>query len=306
MSGATCPECVNGKHGNCDGSAWDDAADAATACTCTHPIVTGPGIYRDLDEAVYHADTALVPHLGRSLSVSGAKLILDCPAKFAYRRDTGEQVKAVFDFGHVAHMLILGVGRGVWVVDATDWRKQWTKDAADTARAAGLVPLLRKDFLIATRMRNAVRRHPIASRILSQGTAEVSFYWEDQLTGVTLRGRVDWLRDNAIVDVKTTIDASPRGFAKQAANFGYHLQAPMYQDGIEALTGKRLPFVFIAVEKEAPHLVGVYTLDGEALSVGAEKNRAAIDVYASCESSGVWPAWSDDVEELSLPRWATY
>lgn len=29
-----CPECVQGKHGNCDGTAWDDKADAPTACPC--------------------------------------------------------------------------------------------------------------------------------------------------------------------------------------------------------------------------------------------------------------------------------
>lgn len=31
-----CPECEQGKCGNCDGTAWDDAADTETECTCTH------------------------------------------------------------------------------------------------------------------------------------------------------------------------------------------------------------------------------------------------------------------------------
>ena len=39
-------------------------------------IVTGPGIYRDLPEGRYHADDALAPELGRSLSQSGAKTLL--------------------------------------------------------------------------------------------------------------------------------------------------------------------------------------------------------------------------------------
>lgn len=37
---ATCPECRAGKHRNCDGQAWDDAADAPTACACEHAEVT--------------------------------------------------------------------------------------------------------------------------------------------------------------------------------------------------------------------------------------------------------------------------
>jgi hypothetical protein len=28
------PECRDGKHLNCEGGAWDDQADALTACTC--------------------------------------------------------------------------------------------------------------------------------------------------------------------------------------------------------------------------------------------------------------------------------
>lgn len=31
---ARCPECVAGKHGNCDGTTWDEAADAPGSCPC--------------------------------------------------------------------------------------------------------------------------------------------------------------------------------------------------------------------------------------------------------------------------------
>lgn len=29
-----CPECMQGKHANCDGFTWDERADAPTACPC--------------------------------------------------------------------------------------------------------------------------------------------------------------------------------------------------------------------------------------------------------------------------------
>lgn len=29
-----CPECEQGKHSNCDGTAWDNEADAVVACGC--------------------------------------------------------------------------------------------------------------------------------------------------------------------------------------------------------------------------------------------------------------------------------
>lgn len=31
-----CPECMQGKHTNCNGITWDDAADEPTACPCGH------------------------------------------------------------------------------------------------------------------------------------------------------------------------------------------------------------------------------------------------------------------------------
>ena len=32
--GLICPECRDGKHGNCNGHAWDEASDALGACSC--------------------------------------------------------------------------------------------------------------------------------------------------------------------------------------------------------------------------------------------------------------------------------
>jgi hypothetical protein len=36
---AVCRECAEGKHQNCDTTAWSDEADAPTACSCTHPRI---------------------------------------------------------------------------------------------------------------------------------------------------------------------------------------------------------------------------------------------------------------------------
>ena len=42
-------------------------------------MITAPGIF-DVPELDYHADRLLAPQLGRSLSASGMKTILRCPA----------------------------------------------------------------------------------------------------------------------------------------------------------------------------------------------------------------------------------
>ena len=276
-----------------------DPPPAATGC-----IVGEPGLYLDLPADVYHADTALAPHLGRSLSASGAKVLLQSPAKYDYQRAHPKPPTDAMEFGSAIHSLILG-GPQVRAVDSDSWRTKAAQAERDELRAEGRIPLLAAEYERADIMRAAVTGHPLASAILSKGQAETSAYWIDGETGITCRARPDWLRSNAIADLKSAADASPAGFSKAVANFGYALSAAHYQDGIEALTGERLPFVFIVVEKEPPHLVGVYDLDEDALRYGREQMREARAMFARCESEGLWPGLGSEIVTLSLPRWVT-
>lgn len=267
--------------------------------------IAEPGVYDAIPEELYHADRSLAPTLGRSLSSTGAKTLLDCPARFAWQRDH-PVVKDAFDFGHVAHSRLLGSGdESIVVIDADTWRTKAAQEARDAAREDGKVPILAADSDRAWALVTAVMEHPVAGQAFARdGKAEQSLYWVDQETGVTCRGRIDWLLPNAIVDLKTTINAAPQKFSRSLVDYGYALQAAWYQEGYEALTGERLPFVHIVVEKEAPHLVAVYQLDADAIAYGAEKAREARLLFAECESSGNWPGYSTDIELVSLPAWA--
>jgi hypothetical protein len=85
------------------------------------------------------------------------------------------------------------------------------------------------------------------------------------------------------------------------------MQAAWYMDMVTALgLAEDVAFVFIVQEKTAPYLVTVCELDAEAIRIGRELNRQAIDLYAMCQSDGVWPGYTDEVALVSLPTWATY
>jgi hypothetical protein len=51
------------------------------------------------------------------------------------------------------------------------------------------------------------------------------------------------------------------------------------------VTGMELPFLFVAVEKEAPHAVAVYRADPEIIEVGRKKYRAALQLLKWCQES---------------------
>lgn len=156
-------------------------------------------------------------------------------------------------------------------------------------------------------MAAAVHAHPAAGALLTSvpGEAEKSVYWRDSTTGVLCRCRPDWWRDdNVIVDLKTTEDASPEGFAKSIANWRYDVQAAYYLDGIQQATRKRpKAFVFIAVEKKPPYGVGVYVLDSDSLELGRAQYQHDLRVYAECVRTGEWPGYGDKIQTISLPAW---
>lgn len=156
-------------------------------------------------------------------------------------------------------------------------------------------------------MRDALMAHPAANALLTgiKGKAEKSVYWIDATTGVLCRCRPDWWRDdNLIVDLKTTEDASPEGFARSIAKFRYDVQDAFYTDGVQQATGKRpKAFVFIAVEKKPPYGVGVYVLDAETKDLGRAQYQHDLRVYAECVRSGVWPGYGDKIQTISLPGW---
>lgn len=265
----------------------------------TDTAIDMPGIYHDMDEAEYHAHPAL--------SHSGARLLLEAPARYAYRRDH-PQHSDTFDFGKAAHRAVLGAGSDIVIVDADSWRTKAAQEARDAARAENRIPLLAADAERVEAMRAAIADHPVASKLFHNGRPEVSMFWHDP-TGVLLRARPDWLPESTgrraiIPDYKTCQRADPSSFGRSVASYGYHMQAAWYVDGWRTLTGTDAAFVFVTQEKDPPYLVAVHELDDEAVDIGRARNRDAIDIYQRCVEAGEWPGYPTEVQTVRLPRWA--
>lgn len=155
-------------------------------------------------------------------------------------------------------------------------------------------------------MIKAIETHPYASKLIKSGHSEQSYFWTDEKTGVDCKCRPDFLREgHIVVDIKTTYDASPETFAKTVANFGYHISAAHYLDGVSAVTGKTYDtFVFVAIETAAPFAIGVYILDESSLEKGRELQRRALGVFAECKRTGIYPGYDEHIQAIALPAWA--
>lgn len=271
--------------------------------TTTIEIPTDDGVFTGLTDVTYHADRA-------SLSSSGARKLLppSCPAIF---RAEQEEPRPQFDFGHAAHKLVLGVGQEIVSIDADDWRTKAAKDERDLAHTQGKIPLLRRDVNMAKLMAKRVLRHPQAAGLLSEGDAEVSGYWHDPQTGIRLRYRADWLhpgRDRIIaVDYKTSASAHPGYFGKASADYGYHMQAAWYLDGLAATgVSDNAAFLFIVQAKTPPYPVSVIELSPDDIERGRRLNRKAVDIFAECVANDHWPDYGHGIHFVSQPSWAVY
>ncbi|WNM64558.1 Cas4 exonuclease [Arthrobacter phage MidnightRain] len=255
-----------------------------------------PGIYPDISNTNYHAD----PALG---STSLKTLATRTPAHWKWEREHPVH-KDAYDIGTVTHSLILeGDESGVKVIDVPDKRgAKWT-GPADEAKAAGLIPLTKKEMDTVRGMRDSVMAHPIARTALTGHKAEHSVFWEED--GQIFKCRPDAWNDGKLWDLKTTINADPREFGKTAHNYGYHQSNAHYVDGVAVATGETLPFGFILVEKTEPYLVSVVELDWEAIDLGRALNDRAKRIYRECSESGNWPGYAP-AEPINLPTYAVY
>lgn len=245
----------------------------------------------------YHADLAV--------SASHLHMVARSPYHYwsRYLDPNRQQVKptAAMAMGSLVHCAVL---------EPDELRKRYSrcaprntkagKEQAAELAARGIEVVTDADWSLAIAMNGAVRQHPEAAALLKQGKAEQSFWWDDSDTGLRCKCRPDWLRpDGIVVDLKTTTDASPAGFAKSCATFRYHVQASHYLAGLPAER-----FIFIAVEKTYPYAVGVYQLDADAMQRGDELRKQNMRMIADCRAINEWPGYSNTIETLSLPKWA--
>jgi hypothetical protein len=267
--------------------------------------VTGDAVVRDLPHDQYLAHPAL--------SASGAKTLVQPggPARYRYEREHPRPPSDAMDLGTAAHAAVLGTGPDLVVVDADSWRTKAAQQQRDTVRANGGTAILAADAERVAAMAQALRAHPIASRLLhpSTGHPEVSLFYRDPEHGVDRRIRVDWLRDAdpdgrlILVDYKSAASAAPEAIDRAIGNYGYHLSAAWYRDVIVGLgLARTVPVVLAFQETSAPYLVHVVELDDEWLTIGHDLATRALRTFAECTASGQWPGY-EGITVSSPPPW---
>ena len=136
---------------------------------------------------------------------------------------------------------------------------------------------------------------------------EVTLVWEDELTKILCKARLDLWMPNGW-------GTSPRRAFADLKDFGSHVerhvntlrrkqktqgQMAHYHAGISAVFGEGPTDVYlICPNNKGPREVGVFLLSEEMMMVGYQLRNRCLERLAECRESGVWPQRYDSVQLL--------
>ncbi len=264
----------------------------------------------------YHADTDYISH-------SMMEVFPHSPARYCGRfvdkSIPPEPPTPQMQLGSLVHTAVLEpdefestflVADGCNARRGNKW-KAYDTEADDTHRTA----VLPRQVEVSNDIANSIRRSRLANSLIEQaGLREIPILWQDNGTGLKLKCKPDQSIPSAAsilsdwpicLDIKTSATPSPKEFAKQAYNFGYHRQAAHYLEGCEADTGEEHLFLYIVAGNEEPYDIYVNNYDPAFLEKGHEENHLILARIAECHRTGHWIAPEQSkLTPLMLP-WAT-
>ena len=240
------------------------------------------------------------------LSNSSLQNLVKSPLYFKYKRENPDQETEAMIIGRAVHSAILTPDlfeKEYVCAPACDKRTKAGKELWESFCLAnvGKEVLKADQFEECKKISSSVLSSPKIKNMLSKGLSEQTYLYE--VDGVDMKSRFDFDAEEFICDVKTTKDASIGSFSKDFVNYGYDLQFGLYQYAKFLKTGKNVPVIILAVEKEAPYDYSVFKVPEVYLENGLRKAKKLIAIYKKCKDADAWPGLSKEVNELEILPW---
>lgn len=241
-------------------------------------------------------------------------LLQKSPAYYKYMTEHPRPATPALTFGSLFHTLLLEPEKTQLqyaVAPNVDRRTKVGKEsyARFEAESVGKTVVTQDMLEQAACMAATVKADPVAGKLL-QGAHETPFLWTDEVTGEPCKARADILIRIAdrpyIVDVKSAKSAQTADFSRDALKYGYHLQAAMYTEGAEKVTGEKHGFLFLVCETEPPYLTNVLVCSDEFVAAGYDLFRELIGRLHECKTTGNWYGLLGQTPQINtcqLPPW---
>lgn len=252
-------------------------------------------------------------HAHEALGSSNLKDILKNP--YAFSQGIRKEQTPAMIMGSAIHCMILEphlFDQDYAVSPQYDGRTKEGKAIKEAfeAQSIGKTVLRAEDHELAKNCADSILQSK-AKIFFQNGVAEKPFFSE--IDGISVKCKPDYYIESMglVVDVKKCADASPDGFQKAAANFGYYLSASLYLDVLQSLGHKAEKFLFVCVEDKAPFMVAVYEYDIMSLEFGRAEYKRAFDIFRRIDEYAE-PIYKDTmnskqiIQTITVPSYVTY
>lgn len=239
-----------------------------------------------------------------ALNYSGAKELLKSPAHYQTWLAAPQKESAALRVGSAVHAAVLEPGHyaaDFAVAPDVDRRTKEGKEKwaeFQTLHAGKTILTTDEAELVgAVSAQIVITMHRLSIKPVHREVPLAVSY-----NGVPLKSCIDVIaEDGYLYDLKTSEDASPRGFQQAVRAYRYNLQAYFYRLVADlAGMGRPLGFRFIVVEKTPPYAVAVYELGPNLTSYAIEDFERAVKLYADCSASGEWPGYPTDPQVIDV------
>lgn len=275
------------------------------------------GVFYDLPDADYRKAPGVSNSMLKNIALDGDEP--GSPAHFAAAfHDPTEDTDALF-FGRMVHSRILTPcdplpGIVAYPETYTNEKgeiKPWSGNAKvckawiEAQEAAGLRPMKPDAIRAMDGVVNAITKDTTCEIAFRNGKAEVSVFKQHHTAnGMVLRkARMDWVPPGpALVDIKTCQDARACEFDRVLWSRRYYVQAAFYLDLWNECNpdDKKDYFVFVVVEKSAPHAIQLFAMDPTDIESGRREYRRNLSLVIQCINSGEWPGYPQGVQPIKM------
>lgn len=300
------------------------------------------GIYPDLSNEDYHADTAI--------GSSGLKEFMKCPALYyakyvdprgiKNRKETSHQTLGThahvsllepdkFENDYIVSPDVAITNKGKKNEEIAPMNKahgDWKVFVKETEKK-GKKPILWSEYEAAFFMTAQLMNDPLAKACLTgKGRNECSFFVKDK-TGIMRKSRPDRVVDlnglqgyrYVIVDYKTTkLDIDEETQSKYVYNEKRFIQSACHSSVPEELLNIKIDAViYITQMQDWPHLVQCYEMPREDIELGRDMMTNTITGYvdykgiyrkglAECMEHNIWPGYPGGIIPYTRPAWMNY
>lgn len=236
----------------------------------------------------------------QALNFTGAKELLKSPAHYqAWLNAPREETKAL-KVGKYVHALVLEPDKAVTdfavLPEGIDRRTKEGKSTYENfmSISAGKTVLAKDEAETAERTAKTMTYIKNRMGVAFEAT---ELMITGLINGCPVKCAIDAIgSDGYIYDLKSSEDASARGFLKSVYAYRYDLQAYIYRSTFEALTSQRLRGVrFIVAEKDV-EAGAVYEIGPDLMTRAIIDWESCMKTYKECVETNVWPGYPEIIQ----------